>query len=592
MYQSLYRRYRPRRFSEILGQPHVVAALLNAVRTDRVSHAYLFSGPRGTGKTSTARILAKALNCLTPDDGEPCGVCTSCVAVDSGSSFDVHEHDAASNRGINEIRAILDSVHLATPGRTKVYILDEVHMLTKEAEAALLKTLEEPPSNVVFVLATTDPQKVNETITSRTQALKFQLLAADVLAAHVRHVVGDAGLEVDDASISAVLRQGGGSARDTLSALEQAAAAGGLVDDSSAVDAIVDALSQGDTGRVLAAVAEAVQSGRDPRTLTERLVGQLRDLFLVLMAPELVQLPSDAVARLTERARSLGAASAVRAVEVLGATLVDIRNAPDPRLLLDVALVRLTRPELDASPAALVERLDRLERSIAAGAAPADASRPAPAATPAASAAPAPATGRARLGAAAGPIPARAPAATPAPGAAATAEPVAEPVAAPAPAAGGRPLAEVWAERVLPSLQPKARAVLRSATARQHDADTLTLSVPNAAHRDRCQEFVGEIEAALSRASSRSVAVRLAVGGGGGEGDFAGDEGPSGSEPPRASPPETVVAYDTMVDDLPDDVLDAPIEELREAPVVDIAQAGLERLMRAFPGSEVIEATG
>jgi DNA polymerase III subunit gamma/tau len=589
VYQSLYRRYRSKTFAELLGQPHVNATLLNAIRNDRVGHAYLFSGPRGTGKTSTARILAKALNCYDLRDGEPCGTCASCVAVDAGTSFDVHEHDAASNRGINEIRAILDSVHLATPGRTKVYILDEVHMLTKEAEAALLKTLEEPPPNVVFVLATTDPQKVNATIISRTQPLTFHLLPMDVLDAHVRHVIADAALSVDEPTIAAVLRAGGGSARDTLSALEQAAAAGGLSDDAGAVDEIIDALAERDTGRVLAAVATCVLSGRDPRALTEALVAQLRDHFLALMAPQLVQLPPDALDRIVARAKALGAASTVRAVEVLGTTLVDLRTAPDPRLLLDVALIRLTRPELDPSPAALLDRIERLERqdrTASASTPPIPAGPTTAADTPGAP----PPGGRSRLGAAAiatstftatGSAPVPAPPAPPAspstPSPHSESEPPTTTIAdpAPLPTSPNTDVAAVWTQAVLPALAPQARALLRIAQVRR-DGEGLVLALPNAVHRDRCAAFVPDIEAQLMAHAGRRVGVQLTVGGGADD----RDPPPSDAEPPPAAVPADL-----------DDELDAPFEDLADAPVVDIEASGIERLVRAFPGSQVIEQT-
>ena len=218
--QSLYRRYRPRRFSEIRGQDHVVRALRNAVINEREGQGYLFSGPRGTGKTTSARILAKVLNCTNSADGEPCCECPSCIAVESGISYDVHELDAASNNGVEAMRDLIEKASLGTPGRHKVYILDEVHMLSKGAEAALLKTLEEPPPHVVFVLATTDPQKVSATIRSRVQHLEFHLLPMDELDRHIRWVAADAGLTVSEAAFAAVLTQGGGSARDTLSALE------------------------------------------------------------------------------------------------------------------------------------------------------------------------------------------------------------------------------------------------------------------------------------------------------------------------------------------------------------------------------------
>ena len=229
--QSLYRRYRPQRFSELKGQEHIVRALKNSIVNSREGHAYLFSGPRGTGKTTTARILAKVLNCDNPVDGEPCCTCPSCVAVQAGNSFDVIELDAASNRGIAEIKDVIESTLVGSPGRHKVFILDEVHQLTDAASVALLKTLEEPPSGVVFVLATTDPQKVKETIRSRTQHLQFHLLSEAELEEHVRWVVADAGLDVSPETITAVVRQGAGSVRDTLSALELAVAVGGIAEE-------------------------------------------------------------------------------------------------------------------------------------------------------------------------------------------------------------------------------------------------------------------------------------------------------------------------------------------------------------------------
>src|SRR4051812_38619256 len=278
-YQSLYRRYRPQRFSELRGQDHVSRTLRNAARENKVAHAYLFSGPRGTGKTSSARILAKALNCAKPTDGEPCGVCESCVEVTNGTSLDVHELDAASNNGVEAMRDLVSRAALGTPGRWKVYIVDEVHMLSAAASNALLKTLEEPPAHVVFILATTDPQKVLPTIRSRTQHFEFHLLPADVLADHVRHVIADAGLGLGEDAVDHVVRQGGGSARDTLSALDQVSAMGGVVEQAHPVEAILDALVARDAGAALVAVADATDAGRDPRALGESLMAALRDAF-------------------------------------------------------------------------------------------------------------------------------------------------------------------------------------------------------------------------------------------------------------------------------------------------------------------------
>src|SRR5688500_5028448 len=278
-YQALYRRYRSKRFGELRGQDHVVRALRTAVAEDRVGHAYLFSGPRGTGKTSTARILAKALNCEDLQGGEPCGVCASCVAMQAGTSYDLQELDAASNNKVEDVRALIERVALGSPGRTKVYILDEVHMLSAGASNALLKTLEEPPDHVVFVLATTDPQKVLPTIRSRTQHFEFHLLPAAELDEHVRWIIADAGLDVAAEAVDDIVRAGAGSARDALSALDQVAV-GGTADRGSEVDDLLTALLDRDTGRSLAAVAAAVTAGRDPKVLATDLVSRLRDVFL------------------------------------------------------------------------------------------------------------------------------------------------------------------------------------------------------------------------------------------------------------------------------------------------------------------------
>jgi DNA polymerase-3 subunit gamma/tau len=363
-HQSLYRRYRPRRFSEVRGQQHLVDALRNAVIEDRLGHAYLFSGPRGTGKTSTARILAKVLNCESPIEGEPCCECASCLSIEAGNSFDVHELDAASNNGVDAIRELIARASLGTPGRTKVYILDEVHMLSTAASNALLKTLEEPPDHVVFVLATTDPQKVLPTIRSRTQHFEVTLLSAADLGSLVDFVVTDAELELSPEGRSHVLRAGAGSARDTLSALDRVVAAGGVPDGDDAVDELVEALCERDTGRALIAVEGALARGRNPRVLGESLISQLRDVFLAAVGADLSRLTDTDRARVTDQARRLGAVGATRALESLGDAFVGIQDALDPRIPLEVALVRLTRPDADTSVAALAERITRLEQGM------------------------------------------------------------------------------------------------------------------------------------------------------------------------------------------------------------------------------------
>ena len=402
------------------------------------------------------------LNCDDQRDGEPCCECESCLAVERGVSYDVHELDAASNNGVEAMRDLIEKASLGTPGRHKVYILDEVHMLSRGAEAALLKTLEEPPPHVVFVLATTDPQKMSDTIRSRTQHLQFHLLPADTLAEHVRWVAADAGLDVSDAAFEQALNRGGGSARDTLSALELVANTGDEGVDAVPLDEFVEAMVDRDSGRALTVIAHATSSGMDARTLTEELIGFLRNGFLALMAPELVQVPSIRLDALAEQAQRLGAAGLVRGIELLGAALAEMRHAPDPRVLLDVATVQLTVDSVGDDSAALLARIERLERQVADRvAAPAESKTSVPVD---------PTTGRVALGgrarAATADTGAARAVAAPAEGAAVSAQPdrSAEPAPAPplpesepepaAPAGASMPVsADVWENTIRPGLR-------------------------------------------------------------------------------------------------------------------------------------------
>ena len=581
--QSLYRRYRPRRFSELRGQDHIVRALRNAVINEREGQAYLFSGPRGTGKTSTARILAKVLNCESPVDGEPCCACASCLAVEAGTSYDVIELDAASNNGVEAVRDLIDRAGLGSPGRHRVFILDEVHMLSKPAEAALLKTLEEPPSHVVFVLATTDPQKVSETIRSRTQHLQFHLLPMHDLAEHVRFVVADAGLEVTDAAIEQVLVQGGGSARDTLSALELVVAAGGVAQESVDLDEFIEAIIDGDPARALAAVAFAVQQGRDPRTLGDQLVRHLREAFLTQMAPELVQLPVERAEHVAAWAQRMGNGSIVRSMEAIGDTLIEMRHAPDARLLLEVSLMKLCSPGDSGDVSGLVARIERLERAVATGVTATPAAPPPPVD---------PTTGRAKLGGAARPAsdtPRAAPepklvkpAAPKAPEengpeeAASSPTPTPTPTptqpSAPAPAAAnaaGSP-AELWPQ-VLTSLKPLVRALYSACSVSSPTPDTVVLSAPNAVHQAKCNEHAATVAAAFEKLTGRKVGLNVDVG------DAPKDRSAAA---PRAS--RTKAASD----EIPHDDIDPT--ELSDMPVVPVESA-LDRINRSFPGSKVID---
>jgi len=558
--QSLYRRFRPRKFSELYGQDHVVKALRNAVIHHREGQAYLFSGPRGTGKTSTARILAKVLNCESPVNGEPCCECASCKAVESGASFDVLELDAASNNGVQEFRDLIESAALATPGRHRVFILDEVHMLSRGAEAALLKTLEEPPDQVVFVLATTDPQKVSETIRSRVQHFQFHLIPLDELEKYVRWVIDQAGLEISDEAIEQVLQQGGGSARDTLSALEIVAAGGGDFDAPASIDEVFIALSTKDQARALAAIATAMQQGREARALTEDIVRAMRDAFLSLMAPELVQLPPQRTEKIASLARDLGAQTIVRVMEVLGTTLIDMRNAPDSRLLLEVAIVKLSAPSFDDSFDNLVARIQQLEdaiktlkeKGVTASLPPAPRD---------------PSTGKARVGgrAATPATPAKpASSAKPDDTAPTAAAPEPEPVATSVAASSSGDPAQLWPQ-IIDSLTGFPKAIFKPASVVSVEGTTITVSVPSNTPMAKVEEHTTKLQAAIQKVCGAKYALV-----------FTQDPTASrGIERPAAVPE---VAEDVIEDG---DIRD--LEDSVEIPKAD----SVNELFKAFPGGTV-----
>jgi DNA polymerase-3 subunit gamma/tau len=338
---SLYRRFRPQRFEEVLGQEHVTRALRNAVANQKVSHAYLFSGPRGTGKTSTARILAKALNCADPSEGEPCGECDSCVLVREGRSYDVEELDAASNSGVDAIRSLISTVATASFGTWKIYIIDEVHMLSTAASNALLKTLEEPPEHVVFVLATTLKQKVLQTIVSRTQHFEFKLLSDDDISRLVAEVAEKAALTVGQEDLAWAQRRGGGSARDTLSYLDQVAALGGIPNEE--LDGMLDlavAVLGGDAAAVVSIVERMTVDGNDPQQIASDMLGHVRDAFVyVVTSRDGGAAPPPLFRRLTEQGVEVSAAQLSRTMEAIGRSSLDLRDGIDPVVVLEAILV-------------------------------------------------------------------------------------------------------------------------------------------------------------------------------------------------------------------------------------------------------------
>jgi DNA polymerase-3 subunit gamma/tau len=379
VYLSLYRKYRPQNFEEILGQSHISATLTNAIVEDRVAHAYLFTGPRGTGKTSTARILAKAINCEKGPTPTPCGVCTSCVSIEDGSSLDVIEMDAASHSKVDDTREILSGVSLATAGgRRKVYVIDEVHMLSTPAFNALLKTLEEPPPHVIFILATTEAHKVLQTIVSRTQRFDFRPLPTDILEAHLAQVAKSEGIDIDQAAVAFLARHAAGSARDGLSALDQLSSYGGPIGILEAERMLggnrediflqlFDAVAAGDVASIFVTIHSVIAQGSDPRQLAKNALTHARSLLLLVSAPEaedLLDVSAEDQPKLALQAQRFSAADLLRAIELISDSLAEMRNTPDHRLLFEVALVRATAPETDPGTTGLLGRIERLERRI------------------------------------------------------------------------------------------------------------------------------------------------------------------------------------------------------------------------------------
>jgi DNA polymerase-3 subunit gamma/tau len=470
----LYRRYRPETFAEVIGQDHVTTPLRAALANNRVNHAYLFSGPRGCGKTTSARILARALNCEQAPVADPCGECDSCRDLARGGpgSIDVIEIDAASHGGVDDARDLREKAFFApVRSRYKVYIIDEAHMVSTQGFNALLKLVEEPPEHLRFIFATTEPDKVLPTIRSRTHHYPFRLIPPRLLSSYLSELCAMEGVTIEPAALPLVVRAGAGSARDTLSVLDQLLGgagpegvthtlASGLLGytPDSLLDEVVDAFAVGDGGAVFGVVDKVIETGQDPRRFTEDLLRRLRDLVIVAAVPDapatgLIDCSEDQGERLVAQSARFGKAELSRAADLVATGLTEMRGATAPRLLLELICARVLLPGADHSTAGLLARLDRLEKRAsitgipspqAAPAAPSgppaqdrpasvrvlsDEAAPAPE-PPAAAPAPAPAAAPAAA------APAATPAAAPAP------EPNPEPAAPAAPAAGAPASAE------------------------------------------------------------------------------------------------------------------------------------------------------
>jgi len=396
-YQALYRKYRPQRFDEVIGQDHVTGTLSREVVDEKVAHAYLFAGPRGTGKTTTARLLAKSLNCPNRIEGaEPCNECVSCIGITEGTSLDVIELDAASHNKVEDVREIRVNVGTvaAAEGARRIYILDEAHMLSRAAGNALLKTLEEPPEHVVFVLATTEPYKLLDTIRSRSQRFDFHPVSSETLIEYLAEISNREGFTADHTGLSMIATHARGSVRDSMSLLEQVAALGdgtvsaegvtralGLADDE-AFTGLVAAISNQDAPAALGLVAQLASRGADLRRFVADALGFFRGIFLAQYAPNLEEItdePPEILDEWRRMAKAIPSSDVLRAIDLFSEALLHLRQGREERLMLELAVIRLTRPETTVDAEAIAVRMDRLERDVKAGTV---ASRQSPVASP------------------------------------------------------------------------------------------------------------------------------------------------------------------------------------------------------------------
>jgi DNA polymerase-3 subunit gamma/tau len=590
---ALYRKYRPRTFSEVIGQEHVTEPLAQALRSGRLHHAYLFSGPRGCGKTSSARILARSLNCEKGPTPEPCGVCDSCAALapDGSGSIDVIEIDAASHGGVDDARELRERAFFApVSSRFKVYVIDEAHMVSPAGFNALLKLVEEPPEYVKFVFATTEPEKVLGTIKSRTHHYPFRLIPPGTLRPYLEQLCVSEGVTVDPAVFPLVVRAGGGSARDSLSVLDQLIAGAGDdgvsyaravallgVTDAALLDEMCDALAATDGAAMYGAIDRVMEAGHDPRRFASDLLERFRDLIVLQQVPDaaakgLLDFPQDQLERMAAQSNRIGAATLTRAAGLVHDGLTEMRGTTAPRLLLELISARMLLPGADDSTGALLQRLERLERRLTASDIPGEHPVP-PAAAPPRQAPVRVVEAAAPVAVPAGALPVAAPVSAPSQGPAPVAPPSppqavvrppaqasAQPVQpgpapepqhdfTPAPAAApgsldAAAIRRVWDE-VLISVRrssQRAWAVVREATVRDVDGNTLVLLFQHQVHATMLANNTKVLSDAVAQLVGGTWQVRCEVGGSsGGDGGAPGavrqPRPPSGPTPAPAAQP-------------------------------------------------------